>query len=218
MTNEVNLGLGRFLPRHLTDIALRCCVTSQPPGSLVPTAMISSLAFHFHSVRSPLLCIMPLCVSDLGHCHFFSTKMDFLRRGQRGASSQLALVCFFHFGGMGREGNSCPLLMSFSVWMKVLADQGWIVIQTNWVHSWTWFGKIKYIKEMSPGMAPFLVSWTLLRLLICGASPGSSPLCPRGLFWFCTAVGVCCFVCTTLWTRKCQSKIHTLGISRWSSS
>ena len=118
--------------------------------------MISSLAFHFHSVRSPLLCIMPVS-RTWGTVIFLSIKMDFLRERPKSKHLQLALVrC--HFGGMGREGNSCPHNVLQFEW-KYFCRSGWIVIQTNWVHSLDLVLKNQTAqRKWAPGMAPLLVS------------------------------------------------------------
>ena len=111
----------------------------------------------------------------------------------------------FSFWWDGERGKFMPSQFS-SVWMKVLLQIS-VDCDPDKLGPFPGLGlkKSNSIKDMSPRMAPSFSLDLFFR-----ASPGSTPLCPRGLFWFCTSMGVPCFISTTLWTRN-ANRIHTLG-------
>lgn len=157
MTNEVNLGLADFchdLDRHSTHDAVLLL------SPLVPWFPLQwSHHWHFIFIVSDHPCFA-LCLSvsrTWGTVIFLSIKMDFLRERPKSKHLQLALVRF-HFGGMGREGNSCPHNVLQFEW-RYFCRSGWIVIQTNWVHSLDLVLKNQTAqRKWAPGMAPLLVS------------------------------------------------------------
>lgn len=78
-------------------------------GSLVPTAMISLLAFHFPSVRSSpfVLCDAPVWLGRKAlSATFLAAKVSVLKNIFTIKHLLCASLCF-PFGEMGREGHAC---------------------------------------------------------------------------------------------------------------